>query len=143
LGSTMKAIDSVLRKMAYSRETFKDRVEEKVGGALLEFYKAECAAANGFTQWVEHWRNEATRLLGELQIVVLHEIRGFRDRRKAFNEVLNYLTKKDASYRRIAENAVTKDFKVKKLRQRMPPAALEAFMDMARKAAEVALLIHE
>lgn len=139
----MKAIDTVLAKMAYSRQQFKDRVEEKVGGALLEFYKAECATANGFTRWVEHWRNEATRLLGELQIVLLHEVRGFRDRRKALAEVLRYLESKDASYRRIAEHAVTRDFQVKKLRQRTPAGSMRTFFDMTQDAAEIALVIQE
>jgi hypothetical protein len=139
----MKALDSVLAKMAYSRQQFKDRIEEKVGGALLEYYKAECAAANGFTQWVEHWQREVSRMLGELQIVLLHEIRGFKDRRKAFTQVLGYLEKKDASYRRIAENAVAKDFKVKKLSHRTPESATEAFYEKAWKAAEVALETQE
>jgi hypothetical protein len=30
----------ILLSMAYNRETFKDKVEEHVSGALLEFYKA-------------------------------------------------------------------------------------------------------
>ncbi len=137
----MKAIDNVLAKMAYSRQQFKDRVEEKVGGALLEFYKAECAAANGYTRWVEHWRTEVARLLGELQIVLLHEIRGFKDRRKAFTEVMNYLEGKDASYRRIAENAVMRDFQVKRLRQPTPTASRANFHELTLKAAEEALVL--
>lgn len=32
-----------LQAMAYNRETFKDKVEEHVGGAYLEFYKATLA----------------------------------------------------------------------------------------------------
>jgi hypothetical protein len=113
--------------MAYSRQTFKNRVEEKIGGALLDFYKAECAEANGQTRWVEHWRSEAGRLLGELQVVLLHEIRGFKDRRRAFNEVIQYVRSKDASYRRIAEAAVKRDFKLKKLKAGVPDDSWETF----------------
>ncbi|MBL8796759.1 MAG: hypothetical protein JNM56_22860 [Planctomycetia bacterium] len=137
----MKSTDNVLAKMAYSRQQFKDRVEEKVGGSLLEFYKAECATANGYTRWVEHWRTEVARLLAELQVVLLHEIRGFKDRRKAFAEVMSYMEGKDATYRRIAENAVTRDFQVKRLRQPTPPASRATFHEMIWKAAEEALIV--
>jgi hypothetical protein len=121
--------------MAYSRQRFKDRVEEKVGGALLEFYKAECAEANTFSRWVEHWRGEVSRLFGELQIVLIHEIKGFKDRGKALAEVLRYLREKDPVYRHLAEAAVRRDFKVKKLRQRVPADATERFAQLVQKAA--------
>jgi len=129
----------VLARMAYSRQQFKNRVEEKVGGALLENYKAECAVANALTRWVPHWRNEASRLLGELQVVLLHEIRGFKDRKKALEEVLQYLRGKDASYRRIAETAVTRDFGLRKLKTRVPSEAAEAFYGRVAAVAATAL----
>jgi hypothetical protein len=131
--------DPVLLAMAYSRQEFKSRVEEKVGGALLEFYKAECAAANRLTRWVQHWRSETSRLLDELQVVLLHEIRGFRNRRKAFVEVLEYLDRKDPAYRRAAESAVVRDFKLKKLRQGVPSEAAERFLGMVWESAESVL----
>jgi hypothetical protein len=134
-----KSANSVLQQMAYSRETFKDRVEEKVGGALFEYYKAECASVNGFERWVEHWRTEVQRLLGELQIALLHGIKGFKDRRKAYGEVLRYVQDKDISYRRAAATTVAKDFKVKKLRHEIPAAARPAFYQMVQEAAEIIL----
>lgn len=127
------------RTASYSRQQFKDRVEEKVGGALLEHYKAECAQANDFTRWVEHWRNEVQRLLGELQVVLLHEIRGFKDRRKAYSEVLDYLQAKDSSYRRVARGTVARDFRVKKLTHAVPASATENFYRMVQETADIAL----
>lgn len=131
--------NNVLRKMAYSHHDFKNRVEEKVGGALLEFYKAECAAANGLTRWVQHWRGETGRLLGELQVVLLHEIRGFRDRRKAFAEVVHYVEAQNAKYRRAAESAVKKDFKLKKLKAAVPQTSADTFLEMLKDSAEPVL----
>jgi hypothetical protein len=135
--------DEILHKMAYPREMFKDRFEEKVGGALFEHYKAECAAANGLTRWVEHWRREVERLLGECQIVLLHGIRGFTDRRKAIAEVLRYVQKKDPAYRRAAAATVAKDFKVKKLKHGVPEAATAAFYEMLEKTIEPILASQE
>jgi len=82
------ARQALLQKMAYSRQQFKNRVEEKVGGALLEYYKAECAQANGFTRWVQHWRTEVERLLGELEIVLIHEIRASATRAEHWTRCL-------------------------------------------------------
>jgi len=130
-------VKEVLARMAYSRQQFKNRVEEKVGGALLEFYKAECAAANGLTKWVNHWRSESKRLLGELQIVLIHEIRGFKDRRKALEEVLQYLNGKDGSYRRIAETAVARDYQLRKLKASVPEASTGVFREEVETAATV------
>ena len=62
----------------------RNKLQEFVGGALGEFYKAECAKANGLTKWVDHWTTEADRLLSFMATqVYLHPVRGFRDRRKA------------------------------------------------------------
>lgn len=134
-----KAMNEVLKKMAFPREVFKDRVEEKIGGALLEHYKAECAEANGQTRWVEHWRTEVQQLLGQLQVVLLHEIRGFKDRRKAFDQVMEYVRSKDGSYRRIAEHAVVRNFKLKKLKHPVPDDAWNRFLQLVHKSADVIL----
>ncbi|MBI2372374.1 MAG: hypothetical protein HYV07_00105 [Deltaproteobacteria bacterium] len=48
----------IIQAMAWNREAFKNRVEEHLGGALLEFYKAQLAEKNGQTKWVRHWRSE-------------------------------------------------------------------------------------
>jgi hypothetical protein len=55
--------EKLLTAMAYNREAFKDKVEEKVGGALLEYYKAYLARQAGQKRWVEHWESEVNRLL--------------------------------------------------------------------------------
>jgi hypothetical protein len=136
---TADVANGLLHALAYSRQQFKDRVEEKVGGALLEFYKAECAQVNGFSRWVEHWRSEVQRLLAELQVVLLHEIRGFKDRRKAYAQVIGYLQAKDSSYRRVARATVARDFRVKKLAHAVPDGAAEAFYRMVQENAEIAL----
>jgi hypothetical protein len=109
-------VQTVLRNMAYNRSQFKDRVEEKVGGALLEYYKAQLAALNRQTRWAQHWNSEVTRLLDtELVVTLLHSIRGFKDRKKAVGEVLQQLRAQDEQYRRAAERVVRKDYGLKQL----------------------------
>ena len=120
--------ESVLVKMAYTRGVFKNKLEECLGGALGEFYKAECAKANGLTKWVDHWLNEAdTLLLFAATQVYLHSIRGFKDRRKALAEALAELQRVDMGYRNYAMNTVLRDFQAKKLRQPIPADATARF----------------
>ena len=76
--------DQVLLALGYPRGVFKNKLQEFLGGALGEYYKAECAQANGLTKWVDHWTREVSRLLSFMATqVYLHPIRGFKDRRKA------------------------------------------------------------
>ena len=110
----------ILTKMAYNRETFKNKVEEKVGGALLENYKAVLATLNGQTRWVRHWHAEVDRLLdSELVVVLLHTIKGFTDRKKAANEVVVQLRASDVRYQRSAEHIIKKDFELKRITTRI------------------------
>jgi hypothetical protein len=115
--ATKRVVARLLLGMAYNRETFKDKVEEHVGGALLEFYKATLGQKNEQTEWVTHWMTEVRSLLDRnLVTVIKHSLRGFRDRQKAMNEVFANLKKKDASYRRSAEAVVKKDYKLTKVK---------------------------
>lgn len=117
-----------LQAMAYNRETFKDKVEEHVGGAYLEFYKATLAKKIGQSQWVQHWTTEVRNLLDRnLVTVIKHEVRGFKDRRKALVEVIVGLKAKDESYRRSAEHVVKRDYKLTKLPSKLDDKDTEAF----------------
>src|SRR5438876_288303 len=123
----------IVTAMAYKREQFKDRVEEKLGGALLEHYKAVLARVNRQTRWVSHWEREADRLVRqELPIVLLHSIRGFRDRKKAAREVLDHLRSIEAQYRRAAEHIVQRDYGLKRIRTAIPDEAAEPFFQAAQ-----------
>src|SRR5262245_32991609 len=101
----------VLRAMAYDRNAFKNKLEEYIGGAYLEFYKARLASKNAHTKWVQHWLTEVRQLLDRsLVAAMLHEIRGFKDRRKVFEQVRTTMKAKDAGYRAAATNIVLRDF---------------------------------
>lgn len=103
--------------MAYGRKEFKNKAEEHLTGALLEFYKARLARKAGETKWVEHWETEVTRLIERaLTAVLLHPIRGFRERRKALAESIDSLRMSDVSFRRAAMNIVKRDFKLTKVK---------------------------
>ena len=113
-----------------------------------EFYKAECAKANGLTKWVAHWTTEANRLLSFMATqVYLHPIRGFKDRRKALAEALAELMAQDAGYRNYAMNTVVKDYGLRKLKSPIPADATRRFcasvQDHVRRAERIAPLEDE
>ena len=120
--------------MAYPRGVFKNKLEEYIGGALGEFYKAECAKANGLTKWVVHWSKEVQQLLGHMATqVYLHPIRGFKDRHKALTEALIEIRRQDIGYRNYAMNQVVRDYKLKKLKVQIPFDKTEQFFAMVEQ----------
>lgn len=96
--------------MAFNRETFKDRIEEYLRGAVIEFYKGRIATKNSRsgrsvfwtrneTRWVEHWTTEVRMLIDRFGATIGdHDIRGFKDRRKAIAEVIERLKSKDDGF---------------------------------------------
>ena len=118
-----------LRAMAYDRETFKNRVQEFIGGAYLEFYKATLAKKNILhPEWIEHWEKEVRGLLDRgLVNVIKHDVRGFKDKRKALTEVIARLKAKDMSYRASAEHVIKKDYELQKLKLHLDDEDTAAF----------------
>jgi hypothetical protein len=135
-----RAAARIRSAIAYPREDFKNKVEEHLSGALLEFYKARLAQKNGQIRWVEHWMGEVRRLL-ELSLVaaLLHPIRGFRDRRKALDEAIEEMRAIDSGYRRTAENVVKRDYGIAKLRRRLEDEDTLAFWEMVETTVAPAL----
>ena len=132
--------DQLLAAMAYKREPFKNKVEEHVGGALLEHYKARLAEKNGHTKRVEHWTTEMTRLVERSVVAALvHPIRGFTDRRRAAREAFEEIKANDAAYRRVATNIVKRDFGLTKVKKPLDDADTDAFWTMVERAADAAL----
>jgi hypothetical protein len=128
--SQLRTSQDLLTAMAYDRNSFKDKVEEKVGGALLEYYKAELGRLNHQFRWVEHWEGEVTRLLDtELVVVLLHSIKGFKDRKKAAHEVLQHLQSIDSQYRRAAERIVRRDYGLNRLAASINDQHTQTFFD--------------
>jgi hypothetical protein len=126
--------------MAYDRQTFKNRVMEKIDGALVEFYKFTLALLIGKIKWVEHWKNEVSRLLQmELVTVLLRPIKGRWDRRKAIGEVIAELRAADSGYRRFAENVLKRYYGLKKITRELPPEATDEFYAMVDQSVNDAL----
>jgi len=126
--------EDILTAMAYKREDFKNKVGEKVGGALFEYYKATLASASGQTRWVQHWRSEVKRLIEtELVIVLLHPIRGFKDRKKAARAIIAEIQAIDAQYRRAAEQTIQRDYGLKRLRAQITDKDTENFYQMVER----------
>lgn len=131
----------ILQAMAYDRQTFKNKAEEHIGGALLEFYKAALAKKNGQSKWVRHWTTEVRNLIDRsLFATIKHSIRGFKDRKKALYEVISYVRSIDTSYRRSAEHIVLKDFGLKSLKIFLDDSDTEAFWKLVHEAIEAGLI---
>lgn len=93
--------------MAYDRETFNNKVSERIAEALVTFYTAQLARKNGHTKFVRHWRSEVIALLQRsLVVVLLHDIKGFKVRKKAVDKVTAYIKRKDQAYRVVTERAL-------------------------------------
>ena len=116
-----KQVERIARKilfsMAYKRSEFKNKVEECVNGAMLEYFKATIALGMGQIEWTQHWLTEVRNLIDyKLMSVVRHEIRGFTDRQKAVNEVVNkfidYDERKIDGFIRSAAMIIKNDFKL-------------------------------
>lgn len=128
VATKIPTVQQILHAMAFSREQFQDKVEEKLAGALLEHLKANLAVASGQTKWVRHWKSEAHRLLEiDFVIVLLHRIKGFKNRRKAADEVLAHLRAAAPNYVRSAAQIIKKDYSLKKTPDVVPDDALASF----------------
>lgn len=128
--------------MAYSREVFKDKVEEHVSGALLEFYKATLATKMGIKNdhWIDHWFKEVYTLLDRNLVTVLnHEIKGFKDRQKALDEILAALKRKEPAYRGMAERVILKDYKLNKIKVKIDDNDAAAFWKRVEDAVKIGL----
>lgn len=129
----------IKQAMAYNRETFKNRLGEYLSGALGEFYKSRLAEKNGHTKWVQHWRTESDRLIISFGYALAYEIRGFKDRRKALNEVVTYLQSRDSSYRRMATGQILRDYKITRIAAPIDDEDTETFWVQALSHADFIL----
>ena len=91
--------------MAHNREQFKNVIEEHIGCALLEFYKVKLVARNRLAGRAADriWKIR-DRLETGLVVTLLHDIRGFSDRRRAIQEAVTEIKLAEEMYRRVAEN---------------------------------------
>lgn len=135
-----RVAERFLLAMAYDRRTYKDKVESPLVGAIIEFYKARLAKKNGQSRWVKHWMTEVRQHIEtKLVIEILHSIRGFKDRRKAYAEVVSEVRASDQTFRTFAENTIVKDYKLPKLGVRLGDDDTAAFWALVEKVAEGAL----
>lgn len=135
-----RVAERTLLAMAYKRQDFVNKVQEHVGGALLEFYKAQCAAKNGQTRWVQHWRSAVKTLLDRnLVATLLHPIRGFTNRRLAFDRAVAELELADEGYRTTAQNTVLRDYGLKKLKVKLDDSDTKAFWQRVESAVKTVL----
>lgn len=126
-----KVLARSILAMAYDRNTFKDKIEEYVGGAMQEFFKAQLAEKNGKMKWVRHWRTEVNTLFQRgLRRAVQHSTKGNWNKRRAIDEVLKMLRAQAPNIRTSATNDILKDFEMRKLKYPLDESDTEAFFDL-------------
>jgi hypothetical protein len=112
----VKAEMKKLKKLAEeeaSRETYKDRIEESISGAIGEFYKARIAQKNGEIKWVNHWYGESDRLIRrELSDKIVGHV-NCKNRYLAIKEACDYIKGQDKFRRNRALSIVEEDFNKK------------------------------
>lgn len=129
----MKIGQSLVFGMAYNRKEYKNKIEEKLVGGIIEFYKTKLALLNGQTRWVDHWTSEWKRLLGvELESVLLHAISGFSKRIPAIEEAIISVKESDKTYKTYAHNTIEKDYKIK-VKKKLPDNVFDDFFAIIDK----------
>lgn len=122
--------------MPFDRKTFKDKLQDVLGGALTHFYMVRLAEQNDQTKWVRHWTTEIDRLINMDTVrVLVSAIKGRWDKHKALAEALADVQAADAGYRRVAANYVKKVYRLKKMDDRLPAQAEQEFYDLVQQAA--------
>jgi hypothetical protein len=126
--------------MAFDRKTFKDRLQDILGGAITHFYMVKVAELNGETRWVQHWLTELDRLINmDVVRILVSQTKGKWDKRKALKESVADIRAADQGYRRVAANYVAKVYRLKKIRTELPGGMEKEFHDMLDAAVEHAL----
>lgn len=129
-----------IRAMAYKREDFKNKIESHLIGAIVHFYKITLAQKHGHKQDIAHWNKEINRFLKEEMVYeLLHSIRGFKDRRTAFNEAVEEIKNNDTSYKKYAETLIKKNYRLPKLKNKITEQDTEMFWKQVNSVAEDAL----
>lgn len=96
-----KIASRVVTVMVYKRSEYKNKIQSHLTGAIVEFYKARLATKIGQTKWVKHWSSEVKTLVeNKLVYEILHAVRGFKDRRKAYDEAIKEFVAGDRSYKK-------------------------------------------
>jgi hypothetical protein len=137
----LKIADKIVLSMAYNRREFKNKAQEHIGGALLEFYKAALAKKNiGIHPWIDHWMKEVDQLLSRnLTAAIVHPSKGFKDKQKALNEAFAELKTKDLSYRRIAENTIKRDYDMRDINKKLDDNDTDEFWKLVQDAVDLEL----
>ncbi len=117
----------LLSEMAYPRAVFINKLEETIGGALGEYYKAEYAKANNLTEWVPDWEKEVNHLLRYTALHTYTHPITFTDRKKALAQAITELRANDRGYRTYALNRILTIYKLKKLKHKPPTDITDRF----------------
>jgi hypothetical protein len=126
--------------MAFDRKTFKDKLQDILGGALTHYYMVKLAELNEQTKWVQHWMSEVDRLINMDTVrFLVSRTKGKWDKRKALQESLDDVRAADSGYRKVAANYVARVYRLKKIDQDLPASVDEQFLAMVQQAAEDAL----
>lgn len=127
-----------LTEMSYDRDSFKNKIQEKVVGALREQAFVLLATLNGEVQWVKHKKTEIERLLLELEDTLnFVEIKGKWDKKKAAIEAILFYEKNLKRFITKSRNSFFTYYK-KQPKKDIKPDDLDSFIRKMIKRVEMA-----
>jgi hypothetical protein len=119
------------KEVRYTREEFKDKLGEHLSAAFIEFCwisfvsRRNLAKANVIDYAKLRIRSA---LETRFALTYIHSIKGFRDRRQVYDELVQYMINERCSFLEgIAKNSVVNEFKLSKLNLSMRKSDLKAF----------------
>jgi hypothetical protein len=134
-----KVAARLIAALAYTREDFKNKIELHLVGAIVEFYRARLAKKNAQPRWVDLQMSEVKSLIEhKLVYEIIHPIRGFKDRRRAYEQAVSEIKAGDKSYRKYAATSLKKDFKLTKLTLPLDDGDTERFWKCVDDVADTA-----
>lgn len=116
----------------FSRDAFKNEIQFKVALALIEYAFILTAQANNETKWVEHKKTEIERLLKEIEIVMLLDIKGKWDKRRAALEAIDYFNNSAESLARRSKKAFKTYYQKQPIKE-LNKNDITTFLNKARK----------
>ena len=131
--------------MAFTRDGFKNRLQEYLTGAFNEFLAAKTGEAIGMTKYVDHWNSEVDRFL-DIEMVVFFETAFVKSlskpqqRKKAYEEIKKHMLRHHSTFLRAGLSHVKRVCKDSKLDTNIPKAKYKPdewcaeFWDRADKA---------
>lgn len=137
-------IKKLMLEMAVTRQSFKDKVGEKLRPAIEHTYYTYLAEELGEQEYVQHWKSEVKYMLHDFgERIEMLSVKDRFNRRKAVDEVINTIKGSDKTRRERAANHVMRCYGLNRLNVTISDECTEKFWNTVETEKECALLAYE